>query len=1147
MIVAFETWAANTPASIAVRFESKSITYAELNRRTNRLAHFLLAEGISTGDRVGLYLHRSVSMVISALAILKTGATCVPLEAADPQSRNRRILTNSEPKALLTEESLIQDSKDWPGRFYSVDSLRLPDVPETEANPKVTYDAQQPALLVYTSGSTGMPKGVMLSHANLSHYVNALGKALELSPNDTYVYRGSIALVVSARQLLMPLASGASVAMTNAEQSRTPQTLLSWTLQSKATLLDHAPSFWRACARAWPHDSEHLGANSVTLPFESSIRLVGTGGEPATPEVVTWLRQAFPAPVRLVNLYGQSEGDGVVTISEIDPTNVANVPIGKPIENMKVLLLNSHGRPVVSGEEGEICISGRGVALGYYGLPEVTADQFVRNQLSSTDLEDHPMIYHTGDLGRLRADGEIEFVGRRDDQVNIRGYRVELAEIEDAIEALPQVQACSVTSIPDSTGATRLAAYLVLEQGSQPCERSSATWHNLLKGALPSHMIPSAFECLDSLPMTQSGKVDRSALPPPNFDPASLSNENEHASTDLEKRLSEIWARFLGTEHPSTDLPFTVLGGDSLKAVALLIEIQRDLGLTLPIKLETVLSHSIRSMAELVEQLIATGELPLIETVQEGDHSAPLFIVHAVNGLNWFASLFARNLPSAQTVYALYWHPSSGADVSDNHMEAYASRLTDTILAKQPQGPFRLLGISFGAQVAFQIARELIHRGHEPQFVGLVDENTDAFMRCFRRRKYQPESNRIDHLCIHMLRSYVPYPYPGNLYLFQSTSKQSDVLADPYAGWRELCLQKVVRHEIPGSHLTLMRDGNLRQWGHLLASSIEEATQLWRQNQSQPDRVKTLRGRLTPDSLPLAKKQLILAQEAAKKGLLTDEIAHYESALSETSDLPYWAFRNLAGAYWDNQQRTKAIHFFEEAVKREQVPLAGLRILANRFKALGRTTDAEACLNRLSQVCPPTPEGYVEWADALIDHQRYEQAETVLAKAQAVAPKHIYTDFGFAKLDLHRANIPQGIERIKRLLDLMPNDISFLNLYAQLLNAQKSFEAATPILEQLIQIQPNDLWLRSELFKTFLQQRKEKEAIASLEAIAGRLPTSADSPDLIRQVWAKIVGCRVSQIPNSDLFVRVQCRFAAIAFCGPISRWSVKLLFHRMN
>ncbi|MGL4883323.1 MAG: amino acid adenylation domain-containing protein, partial [Waterburya sp.] len=355
-----------------------------------------------------------------------------------------------------------------------------------------TVNSEALAHIVYTSGSTGKPKGVMLTHGNLSHYAQSLQVAFDITPKDIYLHRGSIALIVSARQLLMPLAQGASVLIVTAQETRNPLQLLQLIKDSRVTIVDHVPSFWRNFAGILEQQTKDYRQDLL----DNQVRLVAAGGEQVTPEIYQCWRETFKPEVQLANIYGQTEGTGVVTVYKI-PEQIdchdKSLPVGRPISNMRVYLLDQDLQPVSVGVAAEIHISGKGVAKGYLNRPELTAKRFVANPYMPGER-----LYKTGDLGRYLADGSIQFLGRIDRQVNIQGLRIELGEIEAVLSQSPLVQETAIVVRENTLGET-LAAYIVPSKSKQPTVEQL---RNYLQEKLPFYMIPGSFIFMETFPLT---------------------------------------------------------------------------------------------------------------------------------------------------------------------------------------------------------------------------------------------------------------------------------------------------------------------------------------------------------------------------------------------------------------------------------------------------------------------------------------------------------------------------------------------------------------------------------------------------------------------------------------------------------------------
>ncbi len=390
----FEARVEQNPSAVAIICYGQQLTYGELNQQANQLAHYLQTKGVIPGSLVGLCIERSLSMVVGVLAILKAGGAYVPLDISNPTARIAFILEDADVKVLLTQESLLDKLPAEVEQTVCCDRDRdlIAQCPDDNLNLDITISDL--AHIVYTSGSTGKPKGVMLTHGNLSHYAQSLQQAFNITPADVYLHRGSIALIVSARQLLMPLAQGATALIVTTKETRNPIEFFELIKRHGVTIVDHVPSFWR---NFWGILNQQEDNKREAL-LNNQVRLVAAGGEQVTPEIYQCWRETFKSDVQLANIYGQTEGTGVVTVYQI-PEQIdqqfKSLPVGSPIPNMKVYLLDEHLQPVPIGVTAEIHISGAGVAKGYLNRPELTAEKFVPNP-----YVEGARLYKTGDMGR---------------------------------------------------------------------------------------------------------------------------------------------------------------------------------------------------------------------------------------------------------------------------------------------------------------------------------------------------------------------------------------------------------------------------------------------------------------------------------------------------------------------------------------------------------------------------------------------------------------------------------------------------------------------------------------------------------------------------------------------------------------------------
>lgn len=551
----FEQRAAESPEAAAVACRGMETTYGDLDHAANRLARVLRARGVGRGDRVGLLLPRSAEVYVALLATLKAGAAYVPLDPDYPADRIGYILENCQARALITVSDLAPRASASATEIVTLDALAdelnaVGDAPLPAI--EVGVEPDDACYIIYTSGSTGRPKGVEIAHRSACHLVEAEGILFGVLPEDR-VYQGfSIAFDASVEEIWLAFHAGATLIVGTREMAQAGPELAPMLTSARVTVFSTVPTL----LALFEHD----------LP---TLRLLILGGEPCPPDLVArWHRPGL----RLVNTYGPTEATVIATYADCDPARP--VTIGRPVPGYRVYLLDSQLRPVAEGEPGEIHIGGPGLARGYVGLPELTREKFIDNPFLGPD-DPWPRLYRSGDLGRWNGAGEIEFVGRIDTQVKLRGFRVELSEIEAVLLECPGVRACVVTLREDEPGLPRLVGYVVPKTRTPLDSRAI---RERLHARLPSYMVPARFEPIEQLPTLASGKVDRAALPAPQaLDDEPPPVGDDAALSQLERTLLRAWSRlFAPTAVSIHDDFFHDLGGHSLLAARVVSELRND-------------------------------------------------------------------------------------------------------------------------------------------------------------------------------------------------------------------------------------------------------------------------------------------------------------------------------------------------------------------------------------------------------------------------------------------------------------------------------------------------------------------------------------------------------------------------------------------
>jgi amino acid adenylation domain-containing protein/non-ribosomal peptide synthase protein (TIGR01720 family) len=542
----FEAQVEQTPQATALIFEDQRLTYTELNQRANQLAHHLRKLGVGPETLVGISVERSPEMVVGLLGILKAGGAYLPIDPTYPQERIVFMLQDAQAAVLLTQQHLVERlSSPLLLTPYSLllDAGWETIARESQENPIGVTTPENLAYVIYTSGSTGRPKGVLLRHRGLCNLVNAQTRAFGVSADSRVLQFASFSFDASVSETFMALLSGATLYLARQETLTSLPDLFQLLRELKITTVTLPPSVLKA------------------LPAEGldDLQTLVSAGEACSPDVVA----RWAPGRRFFNAYGPTEATIGPALGRVEdlPQGTANVPIGRPISNTHIYVLDARSRPVAVGVPGELHVGGAGVARGYLNRPELTAVKFVPDPFSPTP---GARLYRTGDRARFWADGRLEFLGRIDQQVKVRGFRIELGEIEALLSRHAALQAAVAVVRQDEAGHKRLVAYVVPAQGPAP---SSSEMRAFLLEKLPEYMLPSLFVVLDALPLTPNGKVDRRVLPAPDQARPELASVYVAPRTPEEETLAGIWAQILGLEQVGVHDNFFELGGDSILSI----------------------------------------------------------------------------------------------------------------------------------------------------------------------------------------------------------------------------------------------------------------------------------------------------------------------------------------------------------------------------------------------------------------------------------------------------------------------------------------------------------------------------------------------------------------------------------------------------
>ncbi len=852
-----EQQVARTPEAIAIEHGTTRWTYRELNERANRLAHALRDAGAGAEALIGICLERSAEMIAAMLAILKAGGAYVPIDPAYPAER-RSLMLEGVP-LLVTTGQLAQEFADCTARVVCVDDQRV--LAASRQNLPYVTNGGSLAYVIYTSGSTGQPKGVAIVHRAVNRLVINTNY-IALDQSDVVAQTSNCCFDAATFEIWGALLNGARLVVLSKDLTLSPASFLKEIKQRGITTLWLTTSLFNLMAQHEPRAF-------------AGLRNVLFGGEAADARsVAAVLKQG--APGRLINGYGPTETTTFAICHEVRsvPEEAASIPIGRPISNTTIYILDAHQNPVPIGVAGEIYIGGPGVARGYVGAPELTAERFLPDRFSS---EPDARLYRTGDLARWLPDGTIEYLGRIDQQVKIRGFRIEPGEIEAALKQHPAVRDAVVVVGEHASGDKRLVAYVAGEVSAL----NDTALRDFLKAKLPDYMVPSAIVALEKFPLNANGKLDRHALPEP--DQSAASEHYVAPRNQLEEQLVKLWQEVLGVQPLGVTNDFFALGGHSLLAVRIFAAIESIFGKKLP--LATLFqSPTIEKLAAaLREQGWQPSWSPLV-AIQPRGLRPPFFAVHAGLGEVMFYSELARCLGEDQPFYGLQAEGLDGGPIRHTSIEAIARYYLQEIRRVQAHGPYFLGGYCTGGLVALEMAQQLRSAGEDVALLALFDtihseqptlhssiskriqlalEEARALppsdkMRYFAQRaahrlkwevsKLQKTGYDLKELLYKMRKpdrekanggplplkipvwlmlrraqsAYKPRPYPGRIVLFRPITSDGREPAED-RGWTEIAEGGLEIHDVPGKHGTLFEPRYVSSLAEKLDACIRTA------------------------------------------------------------------------------------------------------------------------------------------------------------------------------------------------------------------------------------------------------------------------------------------------------------------------------------
>ena len=790
----FEDVAARFPDRLAAVFERQQLTFQELDQRANDFAAKLRIAGAKPGMLVSISVDRSLEMLVALIGILKSGTAYLPIDPSLPEERRAFILRDAHPDLQITSTDL------------------------TIAGSKAQLPAAYPGLayILYTSGSTGVPKGVEVPQSAVVNFLRSMRREPGFSSSDTLLAITTLSFDIAALEMFLPLVSGGTLVIAPRKTVSDPQLLIEAIRSSNCTVMQGTPAVWRSLIEAGWRGNPRLK--------------ILCGGESLSRSLADRL---LPRCRELWNMYGPTETTIWSTVHRVEPGE-GPVPIGKPIGNTQVYVLDRHLQLLPAGVKGELYIGGDGVARGYVARPDLTRERFLPNPFRPGER-----IYRTGDLARRRPNGSLEILGRIDDQVKVRGFRVELQEIEQTLLRYPGVRAAAVKTWRDASGENSLVAYLVGAAESAELRRH-------LAGTLPDYMIPSRFLELPSLPLTPNGKLDRKALPEPGrLQPSA--GERTGPRNETERRVAAIWAALLNLSFPDVHEDFFRLGGHSLLAVTMLRNIDIEFGIRL-------------SISALFENPTIAGLAALLDrdrgAATEDSSGQPI--------LHWmYAGAYCRHLAShLRPAYrlegvSLPQEMESTITAADG-LEDLARLMVKEIRKNSPRGPYNIAGWCLSGILAYEVAVQLVELGEELGLVALVGapnpQHYSAIPKIERaksklrhhwhhvkqldvtgvarylidRARYQwkelnpLQSQHFERVLLDLALRYEPKPLNARVALFQGEDRPSVV--DYSEGWKHLVTGEFTAYDIPGNHVTSLEEPHAAALGEKMKACLHLAS-----------------------------------------------------------------------------------------------------------------------------------------------------------------------------------------------------------------------------------------------------------------------------------------------------------------------------------